>query len=524
MTRFKSTAALLLLLTGCTTTPLDAPAERVGEARAFLTVEEAVTAGCSTSQLEALSLQIIGQGNCIEPGAFSELVPPANVNFGSAVLPFLEEPARDKLLEALNENPGLNMQVNSMLRTVAQQYLLYRWYLGGMCGIGLAATPGSSNHETGLAIDIQQYDAWRTILEAKGFSWLGASDPVHFDYVGPGAVDHRGLDVLAFQQLHNLNNPSDLIDEDGVYGPQTEARLQLAPAEGFDEGPTCGPPPDPNPGEGDLAISAMFSNADAVFDDGPSAGVVDLYEGRSYELDITLTNQGDATLAGVTLALTGDAFLTIEETSVDVGDIAAGESVDTTVTVRAEAYSVETEDTATLSLSADESTASLDVDVYSETRWEWDGARLEGWRASTGGSVELGEGVLMVEAGSSAIGPDVQVAGLQSIEVVGSSTEPVSIVVQTEDGEDVFSLDPFDGSTAVAATVDGVVTSLRFDATAPLSLDAVRLRSTGVAPDSPQDDEGCSCRTAGGPGGDSPFALLALAGVAVATRRRVNSV
>jgi hypothetical protein len=36
-----------------------------------------------------------------------------------------------------------------MLRTVAQQYLLYTWYQNGQCGIGLAAKLGNSNHETG---------------------------------------------------------------------------------------------------------------------------------------------------------------------------------------------------------------------------------------------------------------------------------------------------------------------------------------------------------------------------------------
>ena len=29
-----------------------------------------------------------------------------------------------------------------------------------------------------------------------GFHYAGSADPVHYDYAGPGAEDHRGLDVL----------------------------------------------------------------------------------------------------------------------------------------------------------------------------------------------------------------------------------------------------------------------------------------------------------------------------------------
>jgi uncharacterized protein (TIGR03382 family) len=36
-----------------------------------------------------------------------------------------------------------------------------------------------------------------------------------------------------------MNNPNDIISEDGAYGPQTEARLRKAPATGFAIGPSC---------------------------------------------------------------------------------------------------------------------------------------------------------------------------------------------------------------------------------------------------------------------------------------------
>jgi hypothetical protein len=53
-------------------------------------------------------------------------------------------------------------------------------------------------------------------------------------------VNIQGTSVLAFQRLWNLNRPEDPIDEDGIYGPQTEARLEASPIAGFGISSTCG--------------------------------------------------------------------------------------------------------------------------------------------------------------------------------------------------------------------------------------------------------------------------------------------
>ena len=280
------------LLTACGGTPSDAPSERVGVATSAITVQEAIDAGCSTTLVAGLSMQILAQANCNDPGAYVPIPPTEGVSLGSAVIPYMQAPARDALATALESNAGEPMQINSMLRTVAQQYLLYRWFATSTCGVAKAATPGNSNHETGLAIDVQQYEAWQAALEAEGFTWLGPSDPVHFDYTGPGAVAYDGQDVLAFQQLWNINNTDDIITEDGIYGPQTEARLEASPAEGFPEGSECGDLP------GGLTITADFSDADDRFDDGVSQDVVDLTEGETATLAVEVGGAAidDATL------------------------------------------------------------------------------------------------------------------------------------------------------------------------------------------------------------------------------------
>jgi hypothetical protein len=129
-----------------------------------------------------------------------------------------------------------------MLRTVAQQYLLYSWYERNRCGIKLAALPGNSNHQSGLAIDISTPGTWKKFLQREGFRWMGEKDRWHFDYVGTGKQEvqaRKGLDVMAFQRLWNRNYPEEPIRTDGGWGSDTERAIRRAPASGFGVGAVC---------------------------------------------------------------------------------------------------------------------------------------------------------------------------------------------------------------------------------------------------------------------------------------------
>ena len=122
--------------------------------------------------------------------------------------------------------------LNSAWRSAAQQYLLYNWGAKGICGISLVATPGTSNHEGGRAIDTSNYSYWLTTLESH--SWAHSypsSDPVHFDYTGTSDLASENL--KAFQNLWNLNNPTKTISADGVYGSATANALYNSPCGGF---------------------------------------------------------------------------------------------------------------------------------------------------------------------------------------------------------------------------------------------------------------------------------------------------
>jgi hypothetical protein len=205
------------------------------------------------------------------------------------VFPYLQAPAADALAAAQRAR-GATMGINSALRTLPQQFLLYRWYQQKRCGIRLAAPPGKSNHESAVALDIGDYGAWRPAMQAKGFRWLGASDPVHFDYVGEGRVDLGGLSVLAFQKLWNRNHPEDPIAEDSAYGDDTEKRLALAPVGGFAKGADCSAnvaptpaTPPPSSGEDDAANRTQGARSNAGDDGGCAVAVRSRFDSRSCE-------------------------------------------------------------------------------------------------------------------------------------------------------------------------------------------------------------------------------------------------
>lgn len=222
-------------------------------------VETVKNQGCTTAVVKGLSQQLIDEMNCITPGVVSGIDHIAALDLYSVVFPYMQTPAANSLTARMANRSANSVRVSSALRTLPQQYLLYRWYREGRCNIGLAATPGNSNHNGALAIDTPDYNAIKSEMTGNGWRWLGNSDPVHFDYTA-GGMDIRSLSVLAFQKLWNRNNPNDTIAEDGAYGPQTEGRLKQAPSNGFSIVPWC-------PGTGIRPLSGIAS-ATFLLEDG----------------------------------------------------------------------------------------------------------------------------------------------------------------------------------------------------------------------------------------------------------------
>jgi peptidoglycan hydrolase-like protein with peptidoglycan-binding domain len=201
---------------------------------------------CSTARVRGLSLQIIQEMNRLITGGVLLPINDLNVSGNSATVNlFLQPKAKAALAKAIARR-GVTLAINSCLRTVVQQHILFSWQ-GSNC-VSIAATPGRSNHEDGFAIDTPEFSAWRQDLEAEGWDWFGPGDEVHFTYMGGGVRDDIGnLGVRAFQILWNRHNPQDLIDDDGSYGPETSARLNRSPADGFPVSPAAVPEPTPSP-------------------------------------------------------------------------------------------------------------------------------------------------------------------------------------------------------------------------------------------------------------------------------------
>lgn len=205
---------------------------------AGLTVEEVARTQCTAAALRLLSDQLLAELSCLRPGVLAAIDDIPGVELGVNASPLVNAAVAQALRAAADGSP---LWIYSTTRTLAQQYVYHQWHRHRRCPtvVTLAAPPGRSNHESGLAIDVPDYAAWKARLRAHGFRWLGRRDPVHFDYRGRGKVDLRRLSVRAFQRLWNRNHPGDRIREHGRWDTATARRMALAPADGFARGPTC---------------------------------------------------------------------------------------------------------------------------------------------------------------------------------------------------------------------------------------------------------------------------------------------
>lgn len=195
-----------------------------------MNVSEAI-AGCNTGQIAGLNQQVIEEILKIAPRVLAKISHNLIDCSGDQNNPYLQSNAYINLVRAV-EQRGSTMLINSCLRTNMQQHMLRRQYENGTCGIMAAARPGLSNHNSGLAIDIEDAQGWLPYLEDQGWRWIGSFDPMHFDYVDGGA-NLAYYQNLAFQRLWNKHNPDVRLTEDGEWGDKTAACVGRSPAEGF---------------------------------------------------------------------------------------------------------------------------------------------------------------------------------------------------------------------------------------------------------------------------------------------------
>ncbi len=80
---------------------------------------------------------------------------------------------------------GVYLALNSGFRTYAEQQYLYGCYLSGTCNDGnLAAAPGYSNHQSGVAVDLTT-SGWLAANAGRfGFVRTVPSEPWHYEFDG----------------------------------------------------------------------------------------------------------------------------------------------------------------------------------------------------------------------------------------------------------------------------------------------------------------------------------------------------
>ncbi|MBC7999464.1 MAG: D-alanyl-D-alanine carboxypeptidase family protein [Leptolyngbya sp.] len=94
---------------------------------------------------------------------------------------FLAPRAAESFQLALTDarKAGIQIEINSSWRSYRDQERLYK----NLKNVSPVAYPGTSMHEAGLALDIQNFEQVRPYLERKGWYWPNfPDDPWHFEY------------------------------------------------------------------------------------------------------------------------------------------------------------------------------------------------------------------------------------------------------------------------------------------------------------------------------------------------------
>ncbi len=142
----------------------------------------------------------------------------------------LDPRAKKALEEALAElkKQGIPTHINSGLRSHADQERLYANRAKNPYPV---AKPGTSNHEKGLAADLNIPEQFRaqanSILSGKGWAWKGKKDRVHYDYKG-GDVDAK-LANIGSRSQQALDRFKQNVG--GLVDPNAAAFVQSAPSE-----------------------------------------------------------------------------------------------------------------------------------------------------------------------------------------------------------------------------------------------------------------------------------------------------
>ncbi|MEZ4431384.1 MAG: hypothetical protein R3F65_03145 [bacterium] len=234
---------LAAIVTACEDRPYEPPPP-LGTWVAPVTVETVAMERCDTPPelVDGLSRQLVDAIECLRPGTLADLPLGPDLRMLQAGRPaFIDARAADALAEAAAAGDR-QMVVRWAYRDVALQHLF--WLQDQFRGCAVAAPAGLSNHQNGLAVDLDDRAYWEPIMRRHGWANDLPNDRVHFDYQVVPDVGLGALSLLAFQALWNANVPGEPLDLTAELDGATYDALSRAPIEGFAAG-LCddGPPP-----------------------------------------------------------------------------------------------------------------------------------------------------------------------------------------------------------------------------------------------------------------------------------------
>ena len=158
----------------------------VGPQKAQSTQRPSAQAPTSKSSEEKSSgaLKSVGGGHQLAPGAADSFMK----------------------MKSAAASDGVNLTLTSSYRSYAEQAYLYQLYKSGRGN--LAAPPGQSKHEKGLAIDVANGIPWMQ-RNAQRFGWKAnvPGEPWHFEYLGGGGINTPAPAQIASQGTQQRKQP-----------------------------------------------------------------------------------------------------------------------------------------------------------------------------------------------------------------------------------------------------------------------------------------------------------------------------
>lgn len=221
-----------LLAAGCGR-EAPAPSPALGTSGLAVSVDQTAHDTCGTPDalVSGLSRQLVDAINCLRPGTLVEIPLDAVLRMLEAGRPNLIDGRALADLRAAAADGDRQMVVRWAYRDVGLQQLF--WLQDAYQGCAVAARPGNSNHQNGLAVDLNDWQYWEPIMRRHGWENNLANDRVHFDYQRVEDIGLGSFSLYAFQELWNLNHPEAPLPTGGALDAETDAALAGAPIEGL---------------------------------------------------------------------------------------------------------------------------------------------------------------------------------------------------------------------------------------------------------------------------------------------------